>query len=99
MLLAVASIVILALGVTFCIKKCTEKRQTEVELDQKNSDLNVLARLSTLNMNSQKYIAESRKMTQEEMADEMNRSESQQESEEVVEVQTAAAPDFKVVTM
>ena len=64
MFLAVASIVILALGITFCIKKCAGKGQTEVELDQKNSDINVLARLNTLSMTGQKYVAETRTQTQ-----------------------------------
>ena len=95
MLLAVALIVVLALSITICIKKCVGKGHTEVELTSKNSDVSVLARLHTLSDKSSKYAEDAKKTAMKAMADEMNKSESKEVSQDDVEV-NAGKPDFKV---
>ena len=90
--IAVASILVLAVICTLCIKLCQSFKPKEVELSRKNTDVLVLERLNTVRkVNDPKYAPKTREQMLKETAEAMEKEASLSESEN----EEKAKPDNK----
>ena len=86
MFIAVATILLLAIVCSICIKVAQSYKPKEIELSKKNTDVLVLERLNTVkDINDEKYAAKTREELRKAMAEGMAKEQSLSESESDLE--------------